>query len=95
MTVDRDLVLELESLSAIALSEEERAAAQADLQGMIDRFDKLDELDTEGVEPLTYVFPLANVMREDAVAESIGIEALLANAKRVKDGAFAVPRAVE
>jgi len=95
MTVDRDLVLTLEGLSCIALSEEEREAVQAGLQGMIDCFDRLGGLDTEGVEPLTHVFNLSNVMREDRVIPSMENEVLLSNAARCKDGAFAVPRAVE
>jgi len=95
MTVDRDLVLTLESLSAIALREEEREAVRADLQTAIDSFDQLSCLDTAGVEPLIHVFPMANVTREDEVVPSTDNELLLSNAARVKDGAFLVYRAVE
>ena len=95
MTIDRDLVLNLEFLSCIALSEEERAAFEADLRDTIACFDQLAALDTEGVEPLTHCFPLVNVMREDEVVPSMPNEELLANAPREKDGAFMVHRAVE
>jgi len=95
MTVDRELILELENLSAIALRDEERGAAQAGLQSAIDCFDRLHALDTEGVEPLTHVLPLANVTRGDVVVPSMDNEALLENAQWSKDGAFAVWRAVE
>ena len=95
MTVDRELMLNLEALSAIALGEEEREAMQPELQSAIDRFDKLRNLNTEGVEPLTHVFPLENVTREDRVVPSMPNEELLANAKREKGGAFVVHRAVE
>jgi len=95
MTVDRELMLNLEALSAIALGEEEREAMQPELQSAIDRFDKLRNLNTEGVEPLTHVFPLENVTREDRVVPSMPNEELLANAKREKGGAFCVWRAVE
>jgi len=95
MTIDRDLVLALEAQSAISLNEEEREAMQADLQEAIDGFGQLAALDTTGVEPLTHVFPLANVMREDVVVPSMDNELLLGNAARVKDGAFVVHRAVE
>ena len=83
------------SLSAIALSEEEREAMQADLQRAIDSFGPLAALDTAGVEPLVHVFPMANVMREDEVAPSMDNELLLSNAARTKDGAVLVWRAVE
>ena len=95
MTIDRELVLSLESLAYIRLEPAEREAAQAGLQEMIDCFDRLAALDTQGVEPLTHVFPLANVTREDKVVASMDNEVLLENAARVKDGAFMVYRAVE
>ena len=95
MTIDLDLVQTLESLSAVALTPEERAAAQADLQAAVDRFDRLAAVDTQGVEPLVHVFPLANVTREDEVVESMDNELLTENAPWSKDGAFLVYRAVE
>ena len=94
-TIDRNLMLYLESLSNIRLSEEERAACRDDLQSVIDHFGQLAALDTEGVEPMTHGLPLVNVMREDKAVASIGSEALLANAPRVKDGAVMVVRTVE
>jgi len=95
MTIDQALILNLEALSAIALTPGERAAAQAEIQAAVDGFDRLAAVDTEGVEPLTHVFPLANVVREDEVVPSMENERLLANAKWEKGGAFVVHRAVE
>jgi len=95
MTIDRDLVLRLESLSRVRLSEAERAAAQTGLQAAIACFDGLAALDTAGVEPLTHCFPAANVTREDRVAPSLSNDVVTANAPRAKDGAFMVYRTVE
>jgi aspartyl/glutamyl-tRNA(Asn/Gln) amidotransferase C subunit len=95
MTVDRDLVLALEAQAYLRLEPDEREAMQASLQEMIDRFDRLAALDTAGVEPLTQVFPLANVTREDEVAPSMDNELLTENAPWSKDGAFLVYKAVE
>lgn len=95
MTIDRDLILYLESLSMIRLSEEERDACGADLRAVTGHFEQLAALETGGVEPMTHALPLVNVMREDAVAPGIGSERLLANAPRVKDGAVMVMRTVE
>jgi len=95
MTIDRDLVLYLEALARIRLTPGERESTQAGLQGIISYFDQLNALDTEGVEPLSHSFPVANVVREDEVVPSMGNEDVLANAPREKDGCFAVYRAVE
>ena len=59
---------------------------------MLDYIDKLGELDTEGVEPMSHVFPVQNVFREDIVTNSDTREQLLANAPEQKDGMFMVPR---
>ena len=95
MTIDLELIQALEALSAIALTPEERAAMLPELQATVDRFDRLAAVDTQGVEPLVHVFPLANVTREDRVVPSMDNELLLANAAREKGGAFVVHRAVE
>jgi aspartyl-tRNA(Asn)/glutamyl-tRNA(Gln) amidotransferase subunit C len=95
MTIDRDLVLYLEALARVRLTEAERAACEGDLQSIISYFDQLNALDTQGVEPMSHALPLVNVMREDAVAASMETDALLANAPREKDGYFMVGRAVE
>ena len=52
--------------------------------------DKLNELDTTGVEPMSHVFPVENVMREDVVTNGDGSEATLANAPERKEDAFVV-----
>ena len=95
MTIDRNLVQYLESLGRIELSDAERAATEADLQNIITYFDQLSALDTQGVEPLSHSFPVANVMREDEVTPSMNPELLLSNAPQQKDNCFLVHRAVE
>jgi len=61
------------------------------LGGVIDSFEKLDKLDTEGVEPTAYTVPMKNIMREDKVEESYSQEDILANAPDKKKGHFRVP----
>ena len=78
-------------LAKLELSGEEKA----DMGRMLDYIDKLNELDTGGVEPLTHVFDTVNVFREDVVTGTDEREELLANAPGVKDGMFKVPRTVE
>ena len=59
---------------------------------MLDYIDKLGELDTEGVEPMSHVFPVNNVFREDVVTNGDMREEILKNAPEEKDGMFVVPR---
>ena len=71
------------------------AQAAADLSRMIGYVDQLAELDTDGVEPMSHVFPLVNVFREDEVKPSMARELILQNAPKQKDGCFLVPKTVE
>lgn len=59
---------------------------------MLDYIDKLNELDTEGAEPMSHIFPVENVFREDVVTNGNEIEKILANAPAQKDDMFMVPR---
>ena len=54
-------------LAKLELNEEEKEQAKKDMESMLDYIDKLNELDTEGVEPMSHVFPVHNVFREDEV----------------------------
>ena len=58
-------------------------------------FDRLNELDTTGVEPMSHVFPVNNVFREDVVMNGDDSEDMLKNAPAVKDGSYKVPKTVE
>lgn len=82
-------------LAKLELSENEKEQAKKDMGRMLDYIDKLGELDTEGVEPMSHVFPVQNVFREDVVTNSDAREQLLSNAPDQKDGMFAVPRTFE
>lgn len=82
-------------LAKLELSEEEKAQAKKDMGSMLDYIDKLNELDTSGVEPMSHVFPVHNVFREDVVVNGDVREKILANAPKEKDGSFVVPKTVE
>ena len=79
-------------LAKLELSEEEKEQAKADMGKMLDYIDKLNELDTSGVEPMSHVFPVNNVFREDVVTNSDDRDNLLANAPEQKDGCYKVPK---
>ena len=54
-------------LAKLELSEEEKENAKKDMGEMLDYIDKLNEFDTTGIEPMSHVFPVHNVFREDVV----------------------------
>lgn len=95
MQIDKDLVMYLEKLGRIELSEAQRAATEKDLQDILTYIDTLNELDTDGVEPASHSFPIANVMREDEVTNTARPQAILQNAPNSRDGCFVVPKTVE
>ena len=76
-------------LAKLELSDEEKEAAKKDMGRMLDYIDKLNELDTSGVEPMS------NVFREDVVTNGDERDKILLNAPEQKDGAFKVPKTVE
>ncbi|KAB1440447.1 Asp-tRNA(Asn)/Glu-tRNA(Gln) amidotransferase subunit GatC [Candidatus Galacturonibacter soehngenii] len=82
-------------LAKLELSEEEKEQAKKDMANMLDYIDRLNELDTEGVEPLSHVFPVNNVFREDIITNEDDRENILLNAPEQKNGSFQVPKTVE
>lgn len=82
-------------LAKLELSDEEKEQAKKDMGNMLDYIDMLNNLDTEGVEPMSHVFPVHNVFREDVVVNGDEREKILTNAPAEKDGAFKVPKTVE
>ena len=78
-------------LAKLELSEEEKEQAKKDMANMLDYIDTLNELDTSGVEPMSHVFPVNNVFREDVVTNEDDRDEILANAPEAKDGALVVP----
>lgn len=81
-------------LAKLELSEEEKENAKKDMGEMLDYIDKLNELDTTGIEPMSHVFPVHNVFREDVVKNGDGREETLANAPERKDDCFVVPKTI-
>ncbi len=79
-------------LAKLELSEVEKEEAKKDMGRMLDYIDKLSELDTDEVEPMSHVFPVQNVFREDVVTNGDAREEILMNAPEEKDGMFVVPK---
>lgn len=79
-------------LAKLELSEEEKEQAKKDMGKMLDYIDKLNELDTTDVEPMSHVFSVDNVFREDVVTNGDDREQMIANAPQKKDGTYMVPK---
>ena len=83
------------ALSTLYVSDEDKLELQKNLDEIIVHVEKLNELDTTGVEPTTYILEQKNILREDVVKQDLGRENLIQNAPQQEDGCFLVPRVVE
>lgn len=82
-------------LAQLDLSSEEKEAAKRDMDRMLQYIDRLNELDTTGVEPMSHVFPHYNVFREDVVENSNDRDNILKNVPVSSKGAFKVPKTID
>lgn len=85
----------ISKLARLSVSEKEREAFSAQLQGILSYMEKLNELDTKDVEPTSHVVSLSNVMRDDIQRASISREDALANAPDHTDKFYRVPKIIE
>lgn len=90
--IDDETIEYVGILAKLELSDEEKEAAKKDMSRMLDYIDKLGELDTSGIEPMSHVFSVENVFREDVVTNGDESEKTLKNAPEEKDNMFVVPR---
>ncbi len=90
--VDDEMIEYVGILAKLELSGKEKEQAKADMGKMLDYIDKLQELDTSGVEAMSHVFGVKNVFREDVVTNGDRREDILKNAPEEKNGMFMVPR---
>lgn len=95
MNINSDLIQYVSGLAKLQLTEEEQKQAKKDMESILTYMDTMNELDTEGIEPMSHAFPLINVFREDVVLNGDDRENLLNNAPEKKDGCFVVPKTVE
>lgn len=95
MKVDDAVVAKMAKLSKLEFEGERLEAIKADLNRMIDFVDKLNELDTENVEPLIHMTHEVNVLREDKVAHEVSHEDALKNGPDTDSDYFRVPKVLK
>lgn len=92
--IDEKMLDHLGVLSKLELKEEERKKTCEDISDMLKYIDKLNELDTEGVDPLVQIILMENVFRQDKISNKNEKDKMLANAPQKKDGQYVVPRTI-
>ena len=95
MIANDELINNLSQLARLEFNDAEREAIKIDLQKMIAFIDKLNELDTTGVEPLLRMSENVNVLREDEVKGSISREDALRNTPLHDEQFFKVPKVIK
>jgi aspartyl-tRNA(Asn)/glutamyl-tRNA(Gln) amidotransferase subunit C len=94
MEVNDELVDKLANLARLKFETAEKSEIKKDLQRMISFIEKLNELDTAGVEPLLFMTDEVNILREDEVKGSITREEGLMNAPLKDEQFFKVPKVI-
>ena len=95
MAVDAETVRRVARLARIAEPEERLAPLAGELNGILAWIEQLDEVDVDGVEPMTSSVAATLPMREDVVSDGGDAARVLANAPRAAQGFFVVPKVVE
>lgn len=95
MPLDKAAVARIAQLARIEVRDDELEPLAAELSGILGWAEQLGEVDTDGVEPLRSVMPIAHRWRADTVSDGNMREAVTANAPRAQDGYFIVPKVVE
>ncbi len=95
MSLDEATVARIARLARIRIEPEKRAALAGELSGILGWIEQLNEVDTDGVPPMTSVGDVTLPLRADEVTDGDKVEEILANASEQQDGHFVVPKVVE
>ena len=95
MEVNDELVDNIARLARLEFEENEKEEIKLDMQKMISFIEKLNELDTTGVEPLLHMSDNVNALREDGVQQTITREQALSNAAIHNERFFKVPKVIK
>ncbi|HEV7691611.1 MAG TPA: Asp-tRNA(Asn)/Glu-tRNA(Gln) amidotransferase subunit GatC [Hyphomonadaceae bacterium] len=95
MSVDKQTVRKVARLARIAVPEERLEPLAKELNGILSWIEQLNEVNVDGVEPMTTPVKMTLPMREDVVSDGNIRDKVLANAPKTEDGFFVVPKVVE
>ncbi|MEZ5932285.1 MAG: Asp-tRNA(Asn)/Glu-tRNA(Gln) amidotransferase subunit GatC [Alphaproteobacteria bacterium] len=95
MSLDEATVARIARLARIEIDPEKRAALASELSGILGWIEQLNEVDTDGVPPMTSVGEARLALRKDEVTDGDKVDDILSNAPEQQDGHFVVPKVVE
>lgn len=95
MTIDRQTINKVAGLARIAVADHEVEELTSDMNKILTFMEKLNELDTTGVQPLVYMNEEENVWREDVVKQEISVEDGLKSSALHNEQYFFVPKIIE
>ncbi|MFH0732733.1 MAG: Asp-tRNA(Asn)/Glu-tRNA(Gln) amidotransferase subunit GatC [Candidatus Omnitrophota bacterium] len=95
MRIKTDQIKYTAKLARIDLTHAQASVLSRHLNSILEYIEKLNELDTSKVEPLSHALDMFNVLRDDNVKKSLSVEDALKNAPSVKNGFFEVPKVIE
>lgn len=95
MIIDKDIVDKVAHLARLELTPDETEAMISDMNRILGFMDKLNEVDTSGVQPLVYMTNEVNVLREDVVKHEITHEEALLNAPKTDGEYFLVAKVID
>ena len=95
MSVDQATVRRIAHLARIAVTDEEVPHLQGELNAILAFVEQLNEVDVDGVEPMTSVTPMVMKKRQDVVTDGGYADMIVANAPATEDNFFLVPKVVE
>lgn len=95
MSITEDEARKVAHLARIAVDDSQLPALARELSGILKFMEQLNEVDVDGVEPMTGVTPMRLKRREDIVTAGGMQDKILANAPDAREGFFAVPKVVE
>ncbi|MBE1283063.1 MAG: Asp-tRNA(Asn)/Glu-tRNA(Gln) amidotransferase subunit GatC [Rhodobacteraceae bacterium] len=95
MSIDQSTAAKVAKLARIKVEEDALGALASEFNTILGFIEQLNEVDVEGVEPMTSVTPQRLKRREDVVTDGDQPAKVLANAPDAREGFFAVPKVVE
>ena len=95
MKVDETTVRRIARLARIKVTDEEAHSLEGELTGILNWVEQLEEVNTDGVEPMTRVVPIQLKKRQDEITDGDKADDIIANAPFAEDHYFVVPKVVE
>jgi aspartyl-tRNA(Asn)/glutamyl-tRNA(Gln) amidotransferase subunit C len=95
MKIDKETLSKIAHLARLEIDEKDAPKMLEDMSKMVSFVEKLNEVDTEGIEPLTTMSHEINALREDVVKDQLTKEEVLKNAPKKDKDFFRVPKVLE